>query len=332
MRPNFRRQPAGKENPQSAKNRYTIEFMAVGRIQPGIACIGPVAIWALAMALSAMPIRAQKVGSGPGGARGTVGGGTISRPIYLPTEPGTQPNAEPGVIVPTPEPLAKPAAVEDESCLPWALPPTRISTVSATSLGVPAKARSQYERACDAFRKKKWIDAEKYARDAIEMYSKYPAAWVMLGEVLQDEQKMDEAHDACMKPLSLDPKYLPPYLCLAGLLNLEKNWSDLQALSDRFVGMNPAADMYAYYYRGLALFHLRNLPEAQKCILQAIADDSEHHQPAFNFLLAQIYGRQGDLANATLQIQQFQKYSNSQKDRDTAKEYLSELQSQLGAK
>ena len=306
--------------------------MAVGRIHPGIACIRPVVIWALVMALCAMPIRAQKIGSGPGGARGTVGGGTISRPVYLPTEPGTQPNEEPGVIVPTAEPLAKPVVAEDESCLPWALPPARSSTVSATSLGVPAKARSQYEKACDAFRKKKWPDAEKYARDAIEKYSKYPAAWVMLGEVLQGEEKLDDAHDACLKPLSVDPKYLPPYLCIAGLLNLEKKWSELQILSDQFVGMNPAGDMYSYYYRGLALFHLHRLPEAQKSILQAIADDDKHHQPAFNFLLAQIYGRQGDLSNANLEIQQFQKYSKSKQDKDTAAAYLSELQSQLGTK
>jgi hypothetical protein len=74
------------------------------------------------------------------------------------------------------------------------------------------------------------------------------------------------------------------------------------------------------------------LPEAQKSVLQAIADDGEHHQPAFNFLLAQIYGTQGDLANATLQVQEFQKYSNSKQDKDTATEYLSELQSQVNAK
>ena len=89
---------------------------------------------------------------------------------------------------------------------------------------------------------------------------------------------------------------MPPYLCLAGLLNREKNWSDLLTWSDRFTGMNPAADMYAYYYRGLALFHLHNLPEAQKSIVHAIANDSEHRQPGFNFLLAQIYGEQRDLA------------------------------------
>jgi tetratricopeptide (TPR) repeat protein len=154
----------------------------------------------------------------------------------------------------------------------------------------------------------------------------------MLGEVLQDEQKMDEAHDACSKPMSVDPTYLPPYLCLAGLLDREKQWSDLLALSDRFRGVNPSGDTYAYYYRGSALFHLRNLPEAQKSVLQAIALDSEHHQPGLHFLLAQIYGEQSDLVDATLQIQQFLKFSNSKQDKDSAREYLSDLQSRLNAK
>jgi tetratricopeptide (TPR) repeat protein len=235
-------------------------------------------------------------------------------------------------MFPTTQPLPRPVVAEDESCLPWALPDVRGATVSAIRLGVPSKARSQYEKACSAFKKKKLTEAEQHARDAIQEYSKYPAAWVMLGEVLQDEQKMDEAHDACSKPLSVDPTYLPPYLCLAGLLNREENWDDLLTWSDRIAGMNPTADMYAHYYRGLALFHLHNLPEAQKSVLQAITNDNEHHQPGFNFLLAHIYGEQGDLVDATLQIQQFLKFSNSRQDKDSAKVYLSELQSQRNAK
>jgi tetratricopeptide (TPR) repeat protein len=221
---------------------------------------------------------------------------------------------------------------EDEACLPWALPDVRGATVSAIRLGVPSKARGQYEKACGEFRKKKLTDAEQHARDAIEKYPNYPAAWVMLGLVLQGEQKMDDAHDACSKPLKVDPTYLPPYLCLAALLDHEKNWGDLVTWSDRFLGMNPAADLYAYYYRGLAQFHLNKLPEAQKNVSQAIAIDTEHHQPGLYFLLAQIYGQQRDLPDATVQIQQFLKYSGSRQDKDSAREYLSELQSQLNAK
>jgi tetratricopeptide (TPR) repeat protein len=300
------------------------------RYQPGFACLKSVAFCALAIAVSAFSIRAQKGGSG--GSRESPGVGTSSRSNLPPMQPGTQPNTEPEVLLPTTQPLQKPAVVEDESCFPWDLTGVRGATVSAVRLAVPAKARSQYEKACDALKKKKLDDAEQHVRNAIQKYPKYPAAWVMLGQVLQDEQKMNEAHDACSQPISVDPTYLPPYLCLAGLLNREKKWDDLLTWSDRFLGMNLTGDMYAYYYRGLALLHLHNLPEAQKCTLKTIAIDSEHHQPGFFFLLAQIYGEQGDLVDATLQIQQFLKFSHSPQDKDEAKEYLSELQSQQNAK
>jgi len=300
------------------------------RFQPVFVSWKSVAFCALAIALSALPIRAQKGGSG-GGSRGSTGGGFGGRPSLPPFQPTPQPNTVPNVLTPTPQPMQKPAVVEDESCFPWDLTQVRDASVSAVRLGVPAKARSLYEKACDALKKKKLDEAEQHVRDAIQKYPKYPAAWVMLGQVLQDEQKMDEAHDACSQPITVDPTYLPPYLCLAGLLNLERKWDDLAAWSDRFLGMNPTGDMYAYYYRGLSLFHLHNLPEAQKCALKTIALDAEHRQAAFFFLLAQIYGEQGDVADASAQIEQFVKFSRSQQDKDAAKEYLSELQSQQSA-
>jgi tetratricopeptide (TPR) repeat protein len=240
---------------------------------------------------------------------------------------------EPGEIIPGTgtQPMPKPVASEDDACLPWDLPSERGTSVSAVRLGVPAKARSQYEKACDAVKKNKLSEAEQHARNAIEKYSSYPAAWVMLGQVLEGQQKLSEAHDACSQPIKVDPTYLPPYLCLAGLLNREKQWDDLLTWSDRFRGMNLAGDLYSDYYRALSLFHLRKLPEAQKSVLEAIGNDSEHHQPGLFFLLAQIYGEERDLVDATVQIQQFVKYSRSQQDRDSAKEYLSELQSELNA-
>ena len=96
--------------------------------------------------------------------------------------------------------------------------------------------------------------------------------------------------------------------------------------------MNLAGDMYANYYRGLALFHLSKLEEAQKSLLKAIAIDSEHHQPGLNFLLAQIYGQQGNTADATLQLQQVLKFSHSKQDKDAAREYLTKLRLQQNAK
>jgi tetratricopeptide (TPR) repeat protein len=247
-------------------------------------------------------------------------------------QPGMQPNPQPGVFIPPMEPLPKPVVVEDETCLPWQLADVRGATVSAIRLGVPSKARNEYEKACGAFKRKKLPEAEQHVRDAIQKYSNYGAAWVMLGQVLQDEQKMNEAHDACSQALSVDPTYLPPYLCLAGLLDRENQWGDLLTLSDRFLGLNPVGDRYAHYYRAIADFHLSKFPEAQKSASQAIAIDTEHHQPGLFFLLAQIYGEQGDVANAAAQIRQFLKFDNVRQDKDAAKKYLATLQSQQIAK
>lgn len=243
-----------------------------------------------------------------------------------------QPNSEPGVIIPSTAPLPKPMVPEDEACLPWVLPVVSDATVSAVRLGVPGSARSQYEKACSAYKKNKLTEAERHARDAIEKYPNYSAAWVMLGQVLQNQKKLSEAQDACAKPMTVEPTYLPPYLCLAGLLDHEKEWNGLLALSDRFPGTNPAAEMYGFYDRAMALFQLHNLPEAQKSALRAIEYDGAHQQPGLHFLLAQIYGEQGDLMDATIEVQQFQKFSSSRQDKDSASEYLTELQGRLGAK
>lgn len=247
---------------------------------------------------------------------------------FPPLQPGTQPdNTE--VYIPTPDPFPKQPTIinEDDACLPWDLSDVRGSSVSAIRLGITGKARSQFQKACDAFRKIDLAKAEEHLRDAIDKYPNYPAAWVLLGQVLLGQQKMTDAHDACSKPIKVDPTYLPPYLCLAGLLDREKNWSELQTWSDRFRGLSLTGDLYSNYYRGLALFHLHKYADAEKNVTQAISLDSAHHQPNLFFLLAQIYGEQGDVPNASSQIQQFVKYTPNRQDKDLAKQYLSELQS-----
>lgn len=223
-------------------------------------------------------------------------------------------------------------AVEDEACLPWDLSDVRGATVSAMRLGVPSKARKEFDKACGALKKKKLPEAERNARDAIQKYSKYLAAWVILGQILEDEQKMNEAHDACSQAMSLDATYLPPYLCLADLLERQNQWGDLLTLSDRFAGLNLVGDRYAYYFRAEAYFHTYKLTEAQKNATEALAIDEEHHLPDLFFLLARIYGQQGDVFDAAAQVRQFLKISKSGQDKDAARQYLSELQSQQTAK
>src|ERR1700722_1467023 len=126
-----------------------------------------VAFCALGFSLFGLPIWAQHGGGSAGGSHGIGGGGgAINRALFSPVEPGTNPNPEAGVIVPTTPATQKPVVNQDETCLPWVLPVAQTASVSVASLGVSGKARSQYDKACDAFEKKKLTEAEQHARDA----------------------------------------------------------------------------------------------------------------------------------------------------------------------
>lgn len=287
------------------------------------------ALCSFAIAFAALPLQAQKASGGGRSGGGTVGTPTMGNSSVF----GSQP-MQPTVLQPeVPEvQIPKAQVVEDESCLPWALSQIRGATVSVMRLEVPDKARSEYDKACGDFRKKKLADAEQHIRSAIEKYSNYVAAWVMLGQVLAAQQQADQAHEACSRANSADPTYLPPYLCLAELDANSGQWDEILNVTKTALGLNPVGDVYAYFYRSMAYFNLHRLGEAERSALQAEGSDVGRHQASVHYLLAQIYEAKGDLGAATAELRQFLKINQDKQKGDEARQYLAKLQSQEPAK
>jgi predicted Zn-dependent protease len=232
---------------------------------------------------------------------------------------------QPGLLMPD-TPMPKAQIVEDEACLPWAISSVRGATVSVMRLQVPDKARSEYDKACSDFRKKKFAEAEEHIRGAIEKYSNYVAAWVMMGQVLEAEQQVDKAHDACSHASTADPTYLPPYICLAELDARSGHWDELLNVTNMALGLNPVGDVYAYFYRSEAFFNTNKLQEAEKSARVAEGMDGEHHQPSVHYLLAQIYEAKGDVVSAVAELKQFLKFNQDKLRTDEAKHYLAKLE------
>jgi predicted Zn-dependent protease len=69
-------------------------------------------------------------------------------------------------------------------------------------------------------------------RKAVKQWPKDSAAWVVLGQVLEAQQKTDEAYGACSQPLATDSNYLPAYLCLADISAHSENWNKVLQLSN----------------------------------------------------------------------------------------------------
>jgi len=224
------------------------------------------------------------------------------------------------------------APADEEQCFPWNLSKVRTTTVSVTKLKVPQKARDEYAKACDASNKNKFEEAEQHARGAIEKFQDYSAAWVLLGVILEEQNKGQEAHDACARATAIDATYLPAYLCAAELSVRDRKWQSVLDSADVAVSLNLEGDSYSRYYRATAYFHMNNLAEAKKSALQAAEMNVEHDEPSLYFLLAKIYEREGDNASAIAQLEQLLKHPADRQRQDAARQLLAKLESQPPAK
>ena len=163
-------------------------------------CVLAVAVWVA-------PLRAQKTRYTPNfGAAGKPPMSIVHEPTFANNPP-----------------------TEEESCFPWKVSVLRGTTVSVRRLEVPAKARNEYDKACDASNKNRFDDAEHHARSAIDQFKGYSAAWVMLGVILEEQRKSREARDACSRAAAIDATYLPAYFCSAEVSVRSREWE--QALS-----------------------------------------------------------------------------------------------------
>lgn len=222
--------------------------------------------------------------------------------------------------------------VSEESCFPWKLSEARSTTVSASKLKIPQQASREYKGACDAYNDNNFTDAEQHARGAIGKFQNYSAAWVLLGMSLEEQQKAQDAHDACSHAATIDTTYFPAYLCEAEVSSRSQQWKDVLASTDQALAVQPGGNAYPYYYRAKAYLRLNNLPEAQKNAQQALDIDVNHYEPSLYFVLAQIYDREGDKPNAIAQIQELLKHNPDATQEGIAKEFLTRLQSQPGQK
>ncbi len=197
--------------------------------------------------------------------------------------------------------------------------------VGIADLKIPAKAQREFENGCVALRSNKRTEAESYLRKAVKQWPEYSAAWVVLGQLLEAQQKLGEARQACSQPLTTDSQYLPAYLCMADISSRAHDWDQVLQMSVRALAIDPTTVALAYDYNGVANLKLHNLPEAEKSALRAVEIDKNNTDPRVHFLLAQIYEEKRDRAGEAAQLREYLKYASDPNDVAMVKHYLSEL-------
>jgi tetratricopeptide (TPR) repeat protein len=217
---------------------------------------------------------------------------------------------------------------QTENCLLPPLSGVVPATVGVGDLKIPGKAQKEYENGCTALRGRKVADAENHLRKAVKEWPKYSSAWIALGQVLEAQQKTEEARDACSQPLATDSSYLMAYLCLADISARTQSWDKVLQLSTRALEIDPTTNAVAYDYHAAANFNLHHLPEAEKSALRAVEIDKNNSDPRVHFLLAQIYEAKGDRPNEVAQLRAYLKFASDASDAAMVKGYLAQLENQ----
>jgi len=270
------------------------------------------AICAFAVGLLALPLAAQSDSS----ASGTTPGWPLHNPAPV--------HATADAVGAMPATVAE----RDEACLLWTVAEAPASTVNASSLQVPGKARDEYNKGCSDLRSKKLATAESHLRKAVQDYPRYAAAWVLLGEVLEAGNKMEDARGACAQASGADPEYTPAYLCLADVSGQLREWDQSLNQADHALKLEPAQNVYGNFYCAMAEFHLGQLPAAEKNALETIDADHHHRVPQAHLLLAQLYVAKHDYSAATNQLRDYLKLAPNSPNAAELKKSLAALESQ----
>jgi tetratricopeptide (TPR) repeat protein len=215
--------------------------------------------------------------------------------------------------------------VDAEACNSWTESGVTSPTVSAKRLVIPGKAMSEFRNGCGAFKGKHIAEAEDHLRRAIDAYPDYAAAWVVLGQVLNSESKLDEGKTACSKAAEIDPGYVASYLCLAEFAASKTDWPAVTKFSEQALAIDPIGNPYSLYYAADAGLHQNQLSQAEMKAQAAVKLDEWHHLPELHLLLAQIYEAAGNVVGETTQLKEFLKGAGNSKDAVKAKSMLAVL-------
>ena len=203
------------------------------------------------------------------------------------------------------------------------------TSISVTSLQVPAKARKEFEQGQKDERSNKLPSAEQHMLKAIDLYDKYAAAWNELGKIQAANHDVDKARESFAKATTVDPHYVPPFVSLAAI-DLQSGKYD-KAVDDatKVLALDSTIG-FASFVQAAADVKLNKMDEAEKSAKDA---ENEPHQafPQVHVLLADLFFQKEDYSNAATQLRAYLKEAPKGPFAVQAKKNLDEIENQAKA-
>lgn len=277
--------------------------------------------------LASLPMAAQK---GSHHSRGTPPSPPPSGAILY-NNPRSTEGAFDVYPITEPDIEKKLSTTEQPACFQFPMAPVASSTVSASRMTVPTKAKKEFGDACVQVRKKKLKDAQKHLNRAVQAYPSFADAWVLLGQIQEDQGNLQQAEQFCQHARAADAGYLPGYLCLADVAARQGQWQPVADFTDHVIAAHPAKAPGAFFYNFLGHFYMKQWNAAEKSAFAALKDGSKEEIRQIRWLLAKMYELKGDRASEAAQLREYVKLYPDDREAPVARQVLKQIESENSA-
>jgi hypothetical protein len=201
-------------------------------------------------------------------------------------------------------------------------------TTSRTSAQAPPTARSAFDKAGRAIYKQRWEEAIKQLRKAVEIYPEYAEAWSDLGNSYAEREQTGEARGAYRRAISIDAKFVNPYLGLAQAAMHERNWQEMAEVTAVILKLNRYDFPAAYAYDAMAHLNLNELNTAEESAREGLKIDNAGDIPKLHHLLGVVLMRKHDFPVAVEHLRQYLQGAPNAPDADFVRRQLAACENQ----
>ena len=199
------------------------------------------------------------------------------------------------------------------------------NTVSASAVAAPKAADKALRKGQEAMRKQKWSEAIAQFHKATEIYPQHAIAWYELGRIFEQQHDLVAGRDALRRAISIDARYVAPYLTLAHLACTDQKWPEALEASEHAIQLDPVDFPEAFFFNAVANLNLGRAPAAEKSLRAGIQIDSAHRFPRLHQLLGILLAQRREFTAAAESLRAYLKIAPGAPDAETVNKQVSEL-------
>ena len=197
------------------------------------------------------------------------------------------------------------------------------STVSVGQLAIPQRALNEYRNAERRLNRHDIEGARQRLKRAVEIAPQFVAAWNHLGTIAYQSGDYEQAEKYFRTALEHEPGAFTPAVNLGGTLLSLRRFEEALKYNQYAAGERPD-DALANSQLGQNHFFLGDFDKALKYLQEAKRLDPAHFsQP--QLVLAEIYQRRGDRAQAIAELEDFLARHPDSRNAEAARRWLEQL-------